>query len=98
MGRGPRATISFTYCIARVALKAGGLSAGWPDSSACLSGVTLAVEAAAGFSLEHANSAMTKIRKANFQVFMLSFGKRVLAAGWGERNTQPQYLQSTRQP
>src|ERR1700730_571955 len=88
--------------MARLALKAGGgrLSGGKFDASVFAGDAdpALALEAAAFFPLEHANSARTKIRKKSLQVLMSSFWRRVLDAGWDERTMRRRYLEHTKRP
>src|SRR6266496_1382285 len=67
MGRGPKATISFTYCMARLESNAGGAAESGVFAGDALAEATLAVSpvaAAAFFCLEHAGAARIRIKHA----------------------------------
>src|SRR5580698_9956152 len=86
MGRGPKATISLTYCIARAELKVGGgpRSAVAVEASAAagLAGASaVAGEAAAtSFCLEHATRLRKHIKPIILMTFIVPFSPPALSA------------------
>src|SRR5205807_9795461 len=67
LGRGPKATISFTYCMARLESNGGGTAESDVVAGAALAEATVAVSpvaAVAFFCLEHAEVARIRIKHA----------------------------------